>query len=38
VFAARMAEGVKISEDCLPLDADNKQRLQDYMGKFKFDF
>jgi ArsR family metal-binding transcriptional regulator len=37
-FAARMAEGVKISEDCLPLDADNKQRLQDYMGKFKFDF
>jgi ArsR family metal-binding transcriptional regulator len=37
VFAARMAEGVKNPEDCLPLDADNKQRLEEYMGKFKFD-
>ena len=38
VFAARMAEGVKIPEQCPPLGADNKQRLGEYMRKFKFDF
>ena len=38
VFAARMAEGVKIPEECPPLGADNKQRLEEYMRKFKFDF
>ena len=38
VFAARMAEGAKIPEDCPPLGADNKQRLGEYMRKFKFDF
>ena len=38
VFAARMAEGVKIPEECPPLGADNKQRLEEYMRKFKFDY
>ncbi len=37
VFAARMAEGIKFPEDCMPLDADNKQRLEEYMREFKFD-
>ena len=37
VFAARMAEGVKEPEDCPPLGADDKQRLEEYMSKFKFD-
>ena len=37
VFAARMAEGVKGPEDCPPLGADDKQRLEEYMSKFKFD-
>ena len=37
VFAARMAEGVKGSEDCPPLGAVNKQRLEVYMRQFKFD-
>jgi len=36
VFAARMAEGVKGSEDCPPLGAVNKQRLEVYMRQFKF--
>jgi ArsR family metal-binding transcriptional regulator len=35
VFAARMAEGAKNPEDCPPLGADNKQRLEKYMSKFK---
>jgi ArsR family metal-binding transcriptional regulator len=37
VFAARMAEGVKGPEDCPTLDVDNKQQLEEYMSKFKFD-
>ena len=37
VFAARMAEGVKGPEDCPALGAKNKQRLEEYMSKFKFD-
>ena len=37
VFAARMAEGVKGSEDCPTLGAENKQLLNEYMSKFKFD-
>jgi ArsR family metal-binding transcriptional regulator len=37
VFAARMAEGVKGPEDCPPLAAGNKQRLEEYMRQFKFD-
>jgi ArsR family metal-binding transcriptional regulator len=36
VFAVRMAEGVKSSENCPPLDAANRQRLEDYMRQFKF--
>jgi len=38
VFAARMAEGVKGPEDCPPMGAENKQRLEDYMSRFKFEF
>ncbi len=37
VFAARMAEGVKSPEDCPPLGAVNKQRLEVYMSQFEFD-
>ena len=37
VFAARMTEGAKGPEDCPPLGADDKQRLEEYMSKFKFD-
>lgn len=37
VFAARMAEGVKGTGDCPPMDAGKKQRLEEYMGQFKFD-
>jgi ArsR family metal-binding transcriptional regulator len=37
VFAARMAEGVKGLDDCPPLDAENKQRLEEYMSRFNFD-
>ena len=38
VFAARLAEGAQNHEDCPPLGAENKQRLEEYMSKFKFDF
>ena len=37
VFAARMAEGVKAPGDCPPMGAENKQRLEEYMGQFRFD-
>ena len=37
VFAARMAEGVKVPQDCPPLSTENKQRLEEYMSPFKFD-
>ena len=37
VFAARVAEGVKGSEDCPPLEPGNIQRLEEYMSQFKFD-
>ena len=37
VFAARMAEGIKGVEDCPVLGIDNQQRLEEYMGQFKFD-
>ncbi len=37
VFAARMTEGVKGPEDCPPLGAENKQRLEEYMNQFKFE-
>jgi ArsR family metal-binding transcriptional regulator len=37
VFAARMAEGVKLPQDCPPLGSENKRKLEEYMIKFKFD-
>jgi ArsR family metal-binding transcriptional regulator len=37
VFAARLTEGVKGSEDCPPMDSDNRRNLDDYMQQFKFD-
>ncbi|MGD9300670.1 MAG: (Fe-S)-binding protein [Desulfobacterales bacterium] len=36
VFAARMAEGVKGPQDCPPLGAANKKRLEAYMCQFTF--
>jgi len=37
VFAARMAKGAKGPEDCPPMGTESKQRLAEYMSKFKFD-
>jgi ArsR family metal-binding transcriptional regulator len=37
VFAARMTEGVKNTDDCIPMGSANKQRLAEYMRQFKFD-
>lgn len=37
VFALRAAEGVKVPEDCPKLDAENKARLEAYLGQFHFD-
>ena len=37
VFAVRMAEGVKVPDECPPMDSGNKQRLEAYMSQFKFD-
>lgn len=37
VFAARAAEGVKGAIDCPPIKAEDKQRLESYLGRFNFD-
>lgn len=37
VFSARVAEGVKGPEDCPPMNSDNKEILEEYMGQFRFD-
>ncbi|NNL76861.1 MAG: Fe-S cluster protein [Desulfobacterales bacterium] len=37
VFAARVAEGVKGPADCPPINSDNMQILEEYMGQFKID-
>jgi ArsR family metal-binding transcriptional regulator len=37
VFASRLAEGVKGADDCLPMEADNWQRLEQYLSRFHFD-
>ena len=37
VFAVRMADGVKAVDDCPPLDAENKRRLQQYLGRFEIE-
>ena len=37
VFALRVAEGVKSSEDCPKLDPENKAKLESYLGQFHFD-
>ena len=37
VFAARAAEGVKGAADCPPLKDEARQRLEEYLSRFKFD-
>ena len=37
VFAARVAEGVKGSEECPALDVRQKKTLDDYMERFQLD-
>ena len=37
VFAARVAEGVKGAADCPPLKGESRQRLEEYLSRFKFD-
>ena len=38
VFATRVAEGAKGPEDCPPLEAEAKMKLQEYMNSYKFDY
>ncbi len=38
VFAARAAEGVKGAADCPPLPGAAKLRLEEYLGRFNFEF
>ncbi len=37
VFAAKVAEGAKGSDDCPPLDAEQHRRLTEYMGRFNLE-
>ena len=37
VFAAKVAEGVKGPDDCPPIDAQNKEKLEQYMSQFQLD-
>ncbi|MBT8369392.1 MAG: Fe-S cluster protein [Deltaproteobacteria bacterium] len=37
VFAALMADGVKVHEDCPALDDTNRSKLSEYIGQFSFD-
>jgi ArsR family metal-binding transcriptional regulator len=37
VFASLMANGIKGSEDCRPLDECNRIKLSEYMSLFRFD-
>lgn len=37
VFAAKMAEGIKDTYDCPPIDSKNKKLLKDYMSGFRFE-
>lgn len=36
VFAQRVAEGVKGPEDCLPMGGEARQRLREYLARFRF--
>ena len=36
VFASLAVQGVKGSTDCPPLNAENKNRLESYLNKFRF--
>jgi len=38
VFAAKMAEGAKGSEDCPALEGEKSEKLKDYMSGFRFDY
>ena len=38
VFAVAVTEGVKGAEDCPPLAAGGKAKLQDYLSRFRLDF
>ncbi len=37
VFAAKVAEGVKGPDDCPSIDAQNKEKLEQYMSQFQLD-
>ncbi|MFO7913955.1 MAG: (Fe-S)-binding protein [Desulfotignum sp.] len=37
VFAAKMAEGAKGPDDCPPMDAEQRRRLTEYMGRFNLE-
>jgi ArsR family metal-binding transcriptional regulator len=37
VFASLVVQGAKGSEDCPPLDGENKEKLQTYLQQFSFD-
>ncbi|OPX38227.1 MAG: hypothetical protein B1H12_02990 [Desulfobacteraceae bacterium 4484_190.2] len=37
VFATRVAEGAKVTEDCPALMEENSKKLREYMSQFQFD-
>lgn len=37
VFAAKMAEGIKGTDDCLPINNENREMLKNYMSSFRFE-
>jgi len=38
VFAARVVEGVKDADDCLPIEQENREKMQSYLKPFNLDF
>ena len=38
VFASRVAEGAKWPEDCPPLDGNDREKLREYMSRFRFEW
>jgi len=37
VFAAKMAEGIKGTDDCPPINNENREMLKNYMSSFSFE-
>lgn len=37
VFAVKMAEGIKVADDCPPITNENREKLMNYMSGFRFE-